>query len=99
MGVKFRDMGTQDGERWIAFHCPGCQGGHSIPIEGRRKWTWNGSFELPTIAPSIFVNRGGANPTQPVCHSWVTDGKIMFLNDCTHALKNQTVEIPDWEGA
>lgn len=30
------------------------------------------------------------------CHSWVTDGKITFLGDCTHHLANQTVEIPAW---
>lgn len=31
------------------------------------------------------------------CHSFVTDGKIQFLGDCTHHLAGQTVEIPDWE--
>ena len=28
------------------------------------------------------------------CHSYVTDGKIRFLNDCTHELAGQTVELP-----
>lgn len=32
-----------------------------------------------------------------ICHSFVTDGKIQFLSDCTHKLAGQTVEIPDWE--
>ena len=31
------------------------------------------------------------------CHSYVTDGKIQFLSDCTHELAGQTVGIPDWE--
>lgn len=33
-----------------------------------------------------------------VCHSFVTDGYIEFLGDCTHELKGQKVEIPeiDW---
>lgn len=31
-----------------------------------------------------------------VCHSFVTDGRIHFLSDCTHALAGQTVELPDW---
>jgi hypothetical protein len=31
-----------------------------------------------------------------VCHSFVTDGKIQFLADCTHALAGQTVDLPDW---
>ncbi len=30
-----------------------------------------------------------------VCHSFVRDGFIQFLGDCTHALANQTVELPD----
>lgn len=30
-----------------------------------------------------------------VCHSFVTDGKIRFLGDCTHELAGQTVELPD----
>jgi len=31
-----------------------------------------------------------------VCHSFVTDGKIRYLNDCTHHLKGQTVELLDF---
>jgi hypothetical protein len=30
------------------------------------------------------------------CHSFVTDGRIQFLGDCTHALANQTVDLPAW---
>ncbi|GGF38066.1 hypothetical protein GCM10011321_31270 [Youhaiella tibetensis] len=33
-----------------------------------------------------------------VCHSFVTDGRIQFLGDCTHALAGQTVDLPEhWE--
>jgi hypothetical protein len=32
-----------------------------------------------------------------VCHSFVTDGRIQFLGDCTHALANQTFDLPGWE--
>jgi hypothetical protein len=37
-------------------------------------------------------------PLPLVCHSYVTDGSIQFLGDCTHALANQTVPLPsvDW---
>ena len=31
-----------------------------------------------------------------VCHSFVVDGKIQFLSDCTHALAGQTVDLPEW---
>ncbi|ANZ49188.1 putative ammonia monooxygenase [Erwinia phage Machina] len=30
-----------------------------------------------------------------VCHSFVTDGNIQFLNDCTHALAGKTVPLPE----
>lgn len=32
-----------------------------------------------------------------VCHSFVTDGRIQFLGDCTHALAGQTVDLPPFE--
>lgn len=31
-----------------------------------------------------------------VCHSFVIDGRIHFLSDCTHALAGQTIDLPDW---
>jgi hypothetical protein len=31
-----------------------------------------------------------------ICHSFVTDGRIQFLGDCTHALAGQTVDLPPW---
>jgi len=40
-----------------------------------------------------------SNPKfRTVCHSFVTDGLIRFLNDCTHTLKGQTVPLPDLPG-
>jgi len=32
-----------------------------------------------------------------ICHSFVTDGRIQFLGDCTHELAGQTVDLPDIE--
>lgn len=31
-----------------------------------------------------------------VCHSFVTDGKIQFLSDCTHAMAGQTIELGEF---
>lgn len=31
-----------------------------------------------------------------ICHSFVTDGRIQFLSDCTHSLAGQTVDLPDY---
>lgn len=57
-------------------------------------WTWNGSMDKPTFYPSLLCNQD--DPASR-CHSFVTDGKIEFLNDCHHGLRGQTVEIPDWD--
>lgn len=32
------------------------------------------------------------------CHSFVTDGRIQYLSDCTHELAGQTVDLPPLEG-
>lgn len=94
----------------IMFYCPGCKCHHGPRVESVNPWQWNGSLESPTFSPSILV-RGTVSPTdneiarilagediEPkplVCHSFVRDGKIEYLSDCTHELAGQTVEIPD----
>ena len=30
-----------------------------------------------------------------ICHSFVIDGKIQYLNDCTHAMAGQSIELED----
>ena len=30
-----------------------------------------------------------------ICHTFITNGQIQFLGDCTHELAGQTVELPD----
>lgn len=84
---------------YMAFHCPGCDTSHIIPVEGRNAWGWNNDCEEPTFTPSILVNRDLVNPTQPMCHSYVTDGFIQFLDDCTHQLAGQTVRLDHIDNA
>ena len=60
------------------------------------RWGWNGDAEKPTFTPSVLV-RYNWSDGERVCHSFVTDGQIQFLGDCTHALAGQTVDIPAWE--
>lgn len=31
-----------------------------------------------------------------LCHSFITDGNIQFLGDCTHQLAGQTVPLSEW---
>lgn len=100
--IQMADDGT------ALFECPGCGGPHGVPVRGtgRPIWGWNESVDSPTFTPSIKVTYP-ANPnaleefkewrTERICHSFVKDGKIQFLVDCTHSLAGKTVEIPDWE--
>lgn len=39
------------------------------------------------------------SPLCYICHSFVTDGMIQFLGDCTHKLAGQTVPLLDFEEA
>jgi hypothetical protein len=68
--------------------------------ENGPRWTYNGNADAPTFSPSILVTaRWSTNdPTMKddVCHSFVTDGRIQFLGDCTHKLAGETVNIPEW---
>ena len=86
MGVKA--VLAEDGV--LMWHCPGCEEPHGVPVVGGRAWGWNNSLTEPTLTPSVNVQ------DQIHCHSFVELGKMRFLDDCTHSLKGQTVEIPDW---
>jgi hypothetical protein len=92
------------GEDYYGFHCPGCECDHAIQVNGTKfaslaGWGWNQSIDSPTFNPSILVHSHPQFelPDTPRCHSFVRDGKIMFLTDCTHKLAGQTVEIPEWD--
>jgi hypothetical protein len=61
---------------------------------GNPQWIFNGDVDKPTFTPSLLVF--GSVPEKR-CHSFITDGKILFLDDCFHELKGQTVEIPEYE--
>lgn len=82
----------------VRFWCPGCKGYHLVPIKPARTdgWDFTGDAKRPTLSPSILVNESRTG-IQPRCHSFVRDGKIQFLSDCTHELAGQTVDLPDIE--
>lgn len=98
-----------DGSGQLFFWCPGCDQAHGPHVP---EWGFNGDFDKPTFTPSLLVYshktlindelEGDAltapeNITEtPRCHSFVTDGQIQFLDDCTHSLRGQTVKLPEW---
>jgi hypothetical protein len=62
--------------------------GHFVPgQEGRNCWCTYEERTGNTLPKGVGCS---------VCHSFVTDGRIQFLGDCTHALAGQTVDIPEW---
>lgn len=98
-----------DGE-WVIFRCPGCDDNHqahvgrwtfngdlelptltpSLLVQGNQ---WPDEEDSPFYKP----NHAGVEPgDRIICHSFVTDGQIQFLDDSTHALAGQTVDLPEW---
>ncbi len=83
----------------LAFICPGCfemmdgAGLHMLPVNTTEKspaWTWDGSLEFPTLTPSILTRIG-----DKVCHSYLTAGKLIYLDDCNHSLAGKHVRLPN----
>lgn len=75
---------------WL-IECPGCRCAHVLDS----RWSFNGDVYKPTFRASLMVNASNA-PGHPRCHSFITDGKIRFLLDSTHALAGLTVELPEF---
>jgi hypothetical protein len=96
--ARFEEQVHHTGERAMLFECPGCECLHVIRVSGAGHpcWTFNGNLDKPTVSPSILVTSTWKGvPT--VCHSFINDGRIQFLGDCTHALAGQTVDLPEVE--
>ncbi len=98
---KVKIARDEAGRRHIMFWCPGC-GGKCHQVDD--KWTFNEDLVAPTIRASVLVTYNGSDAgvdrAPPArCHSFVTDGRIEYCGDSTHALAGQTVDLPDWERA
>ena len=85
----------------LMFVCPGCldiypgsTGLHMLPVNSADKtpsWEFDGNLETPTLSPSILTRYGEGRQ----CHSFLRNGKFQFLDDCSHSLAGQVVDIPD----
>lgn len=84
------------------FYCPGCKSHHAF----YSSWYFNGDLEKPTVSPSILVHwvrtkndeSGKVIPNSGeamTCHSFITNGNIRYLNDCTHELAGKSIELPE----
>lgn len=108
MGLLSPILRNGSGNR-LTWWCPGCDHAHSIQHSAGSgpRWGWNGNAEKPTFTPSVLVrwSEPSADPSKgadeshdvpKVCHSFVVDGQMQMLADCTHKLARQTVPIPPW---
>lgn len=86
----------------IRFHMPGPCGKLMLPVcrvtKVDKAWLWNGDIYAPTLKPSLLTTIGpDEDGKKTICHTWITDGKVEYLSDCTHDLKGQTLDLLDIE--
>ncbi len=96
--AKFRIVPESENQNQLQFRCPGCNNElHAL----NDKWEFNGDLNNPTISPSLLVRgwlcKKDGKDVYGICHSFIKDGKIQYLGDCDHELKNKIVELPDFE--
>ena len=111
MGIRVGKKLWGNAEGSYMYHCPGCGMLHCLHVEKPSPhtgaaWGFNRNGDAPTFTPSVLVQWDklvGDGPLESrqrvpqVCHSFVTDGRIAYLEDCTHDMRGMTVEMPDWE--
>lgn len=88
---------VKDRPGFYLMYCPGCRNCHGVwtEIPNERNgavWSFDGNMEKPTFNPSVLIN--DVREGKPyVCHSFVREGKIQFLSDCTHQYAGQTLDL------
>lgn len=86
MSAKGKLRILEDG---FAFWCPACQEYHEIDA----KWRFCGNTDRPTFQRSVPALTSTERSGEQICHSFVTNGQIRYLSDCTHDYRGQTVEM------
>lgn len=94
----------------IAHYCPACEELHFFvqnPDKNSHGAGWNFKMEngQPTFTPSMKIGYhrpwmvgedGPQEGTERVlCHYNLTDGKLIFHEDCPHIMKGKTVDLPE----
>lgn len=94
--MRTREVKAADGSHYgWSIRCPACDDWHVLS-----GWSFDGNLERPTFTPSLLVTLRGIDDCGPVehrCHSFIRDGRIEYLGDCTHAMAGQTVDLPEME--
>lgn len=79
-----------DAYNWF---CEGCGFVHDFWMDGR--WTFNGDLDRPTFYPSLLLKQEAGWAER--CHSFVENGEVKFLSDCSHHLAGKTLKLLDVE--
>jgi hypothetical protein len=110
LGAKLRRIGAAQGYTagGLAHWCPACGEMHAFALDGKNasgaQWTWDGNVEHPTFTPSMHIKIGKyadqnwqeeTAGESSVCHYILTAGVINYCGDCTHAMKGQSIRLPD----
>ncbi|WP_156290779.1 DUF6527 family protein [Oceanobacillus salinisoli] len=78
-----------DDERYM-FYCEGCKRNHAF----NNAWQFNDDFDKPTVSPSLKVTMPYKG-VDYICHSFIRNGEIQYLNDCHHELAAKVVPLKD----
>jgi len=60
-------------------------------------WQFNGDVDCPTFSPALLV-KGRDKKTgkrRTICHVFVRDGQLEYMDDAGHFLAGKTVEMED----
>lgn len=78
------------------FNCEGCGIEHVIWTgkSGYPVWQFNGDVVKPTFSPSHLCEYEWGEERKKVrCHSFIKNGVIEYLSDCTHSLAGHNVKM------
>ena len=91
-------VGEGPGPRW------GFNGNLERPtFEPSVNTRWDTRSEAARARAEAFKQEHGRHPTleevpsdaKHICHTFIRDGRVQFLGDCTHQFAGQTLDLPD----
>lgn len=99
MGRKLRPFAMGGRPAGWMHWCPGCEEPHWLNVEqptepGGPQWDFDYDSKAPTFSPDVIVGRPGGD--EVVCHYYLVDGVLFFMDDSDHDLGGCSVDLPDW---
>lgn len=89
--IEYEDGGIIWKTQYL-YQCSGCGYEHAFSLKSEGGYhEFNLDLEFPTVSPSLVQN---FTPGK-MCHSFIRNGKIEYLNDCFHHLAGHTIELPE----